>query len=231
MSGKQEVLQVYAEWRHALRNLKLPEKVSFFFSFFFSYWRFAPFPSAGFTQTTHSGRTDICEHLSRREDLSHKHYETFFFFFSSSKPSPRFIYLLAGWIWNTQESEACRFTSTETTLLRSEETLRRLGSARLKVVLVLIRAVRSRMDYMDSGMRYTPKTSVSYLLRWSSGGGSCWLNVVSPCLCFYLLPGWSVSWDVCVCVWGGWIVRDTGYQARNETKHEAANRLKKMWVM
>ena len=170
------------------------------FPFFFLYWRFAPFPSAGFTQTTHSGRTDICEHLSRREDLSHKHYETFFFFFSSSKPSPRFIYLLAGWIWNTQESEACRFTSTETTLLRSEETLRRLGSARLKVVLVLIRAVRSRMDYMDSGMRYTPKTSVSYLLRWSSGGGSCWLNVVSPCLCFYLLPGWSVSWDVCVCV-------------------------------
>lgn len=77
----------------------------------------------------------------------------------------------------------------------------RRRSAGFRVVLVVIWAVWSRMDYMDSGLRYTPKTSVSNLLLCRSGGGSCWLKVVTPCLCFYLLPEWFCS---LVCLWDIW---------------------------
>lgn len=127
-------------------------------------------------------------------------------FASSLKPSPRYIYFLAGWIWNTGVC-VCVWglqVHLDTHPVRSSRNhiiQQRRRSAGFRVVLVVIWAVWSRMDYMDSGLRYTPKTSVSNLLLCRSGGGSCWLKVVTPCLCFYLLPEWFCS---LACLWDIW---------------------------
>lgn len=198
MSGKQEVLQVYAGWRHALRNLKLPEK-----GFFFYFWRLARFPSAGLTPATLSAQTDICEHLGRRGD----------FFLLLFLPL-RWNLLLGIFISSQVEFETQECVCVlcvwglqvhlDTHPVRSSRNhiiQQRRRSAGFRVVLVVIWAVWSRMDYMDSGLRYTPKTSVSNLLLCRSGGGSCWLKVVTPCLCFYLLPEWFCS---LACLWDIW---------------------------
>lgn len=57
-------------------------------------------------------------------------------FASSLKPSPRYIYFLAGWIWNTGVCvcvvcEACRFTSTHILCALAETTLSNRGDVQL----------------------------------------------------------------------------------------------------
>lgn len=196
MSGKQEVLQVYAGWRHALRNLKLPEK-----GFFFTSGVSLGFPPQD-SHRRHFQLRRTFVNISAGE-------ETFFFCFCLFVETFSSVYLFPRRL-NLKHRSVCVCcvwglqVHLDTHPVRSSRNhiiQQRRRSAGFRVVLVVIWAVWSRMDYMDSGLRYTPKTSVSNLLLCRSGGGSSWLKVVTPCLCFYLLPEWFCS---LACLWDIW---------------------------
>lgn len=125
VSGKQEVLQVYAGWRHALRNLKLPEKGFFFFT---------SGVSLGFPpQDSHRRHFQLRRtfvNISAGE-------ETFFFCFCLFVETFSSVYLFPRRLNLKHRSvcvcvcEACRFTSTHILCALAETTLSNRGDVQL----------------------------------------------------------------------------------------------------